>query len=62
MSEAETALNGVNISINDMAGNVKPVSNIIEDLAGKWSTLSDEQRQNLGVTLAGRYQLSRFLA
>lgn len=59
MSEAETALNGVNISIKDMGGNVKPVSNIIEELAGKWGSLSDEQRQNLGVTLAGRYQLSR---
>ncbi|WP_276537502.1 phage tail tape measure protein [Bacillus infantis] len=49
MSEAETALNGVNISIRDMAGNVKPVSSIIETLAGKWSDLSNEQRQNLGV-------------
>ncbi|MGD7047095.1 phage tail tape measure protein [Rossellomorea marisflavi] len=62
MSEAETALNGVNISIKDMTGNVRPVSNILNDLASKWSSLSDEQRQNLGVTLAGRYQLSRFLA
>jgi len=62
MSEAETALNGVNISIEDMAGNVRPVSDILGELAGKWTTLSDEQRQNLGVTLAGRYQLSRFLA
>ncbi|GLI85721.1 SPBc2 prophage-derived uncharacterized transglycosylase YomI [Rossellomorea marisflavi] len=62
MSEAETALNGVNISIKDMTGNVRPVSNILDDLASKWSSLSDEQRQNLGVTLAGRYQLSRFLA
>ena len=49
MSEAETALNEVNISIKDMAGNVRPVSNIIEELAGKWHSLSDEQRQNLGV-------------
>lgn len=59
MSEAKTALSGVNISIKDMAGNVRPVSDILGDLAGKWSTLSDEQRQNMGVTLAGRYQLSR---
>ena len=59
MGEAETALNGVNISIRDMAGNVKPVSEILSQLAGRWTDLSDEQRQNLGVTLAGRYQLSR---
>ncbi|WP_236693935.1 phage tail tape measure protein [Sporosarcina globispora] len=62
MSEAETALNGVNIAIKDMGGNVRPVSSILEELAGKWTGLNDEQRQNLGVTLAGRYQLSRFLA
>ncbi|WJV20681.1 transglycosylase SLT domain-containing protein [Rossellomorea marisflavi] len=62
MNEAETALNGVGISIRDLAGNVRPVSNILEDLAGQWTSLSDEQRQNMGVTIAGRYQLSRFLA
>ena len=54
MGEAETALNGVNISIKDMAGNVRPVSDILSQLAGSWNDLSSEQRQNLGVTLAGR--------
>lgn len=54
MNEAKTALEEVNISIHDMAGNVRPVSNIIENLSAKWHKLSDEQRQNLGVTLAGR--------
>lgn len=62
LGAAETALQGVNISIRDMGGNVKPVSDILSELAGQWTDLSDEQRQNLGVTLAGRYQLSRFLA
>lgn len=59
---AETVLNGANVAMRDMAGNVRPVSDIIEDLAGNWTTLTDEQRQNLGVTLAGRFQLTRFLA
>lgn len=54
MSEAETALNGVNVSIRDMAGNVRPVSDILGSLAGKWHDLSSEQQQNLGVTVAGR--------
>ncbi|MED3912736.1 phage tail tape measure protein [Peribacillus simplex] len=62
MNDAEDSLNGVNISIRDMAGNVRPVSDILGELAGKWTDLSDEQRQNLGVSVAGRYQLSRFLA
>jgi DNA repair exonuclease SbcCD ATPase subunit len=59
MDDAIGALNSVGVSIKDMAGNVRPVSNILEDLAGKWTKLSDEQRQNLGVTLAGRFQLTR---
>lgn len=50
MSEAESILNSVNISIRDMSGNIRPVSDILEELAGKWTTLSDEQRQNIGVT------------
>ena len=59
MGAAETALSSVNVSIKDMAGNVKPVSDTLADLAGRWTSLSDEQRQNIGVTVAGRYQLSR---
>lgn len=59
MTEAEDALNAVNISIRDMEGNIRPVEDILDELAGKWATLSAEQRQNIGVILAGRYQLSR---
>jgi TP901 family phage tail tape measure protein len=59
---AETALSSANVAMKDMQGNVRPVSDILQDLAGNWTSLSDEQRQNLSVTLAGRYQLTRFLA
>ncbi|TPF17925.1 phage tail tape measure protein [Priestia megaterium] len=59
MKPAADALASVNIEINDMTGNVKPVNTILGELAEKWSTLSDSQRQNMGVTLAGRNQLSR---
>jgi hypothetical protein len=59
---AEAVLNGANVAMRDLAGNVRPVSDIITDLAANWTELSDEQRQNLGVTLAGRFQLTRFLA
>jgi TP901 family phage tail tape measure protein len=59
---AEKVLNSANVAMHDMEGNVRPVSDIITDLAANWTTLTDEQRQNLGVTLAGRFQLTRFLA
>lgn len=59
LGEAETALKGVGVSIKDLSGSVRPVNDILGELAGKWTSLSDEQRQNIGVTVAGRYQLSR---
>lgn len=62
VSGAKDILEEVGVSIRDMSGNILPASAIIEDLASKWRDLSDEQRQNVGVQVAGRYQLSRFLA
>jgi len=56
---AEESLNSANVAMRDLQGNVRPVSEILTDLAGNWSSLSEEQQQNMGVTLAGRYQLSR---
>ena len=65
MKPATDALDGVGVSIRKMGENgmeMKPVNDILGDLAGKWSSLSAEQQQNIGVTIAGRNQLSRFLA
>jgi TP901 family phage tail tape measure protein len=62
LDDAVGALNSVKVSVKDLAGNVRPVSDIMSDLAGKWSSLSDEQRQNTAVSVAGRFQLTRFLA
>jgi TP901 family phage tail tape measure protein len=47
--------------IRDGVETVRPVSNILSDLASKWKELSAEQQQNIGLQIAGRYQLSRFL-
>lgn len=61
-SSAIGALNDIGISIEDMEGKVKPVSSIIQEIAGKWNQLSDAERQNTAVKVAGTYQLSRFNA
>lgn len=58
-SSAIGALNDIGISINDLEGNVRPVTDILGELAGKWSSLSDAQRQSTAVGTAGIYQLSR---
>lgn len=65
MKPSVDILDSVGVSVRKMGKNgleMKPVSDILGDLAGKWSSLSAEQQQNIGVTIAGRNQLSRFLA
>lgn len=49
-------------TFKDGSTSVRTVNDILGDLAGKWDTLSDSERQNLAVKVAGRYQLTRFLA
>jgi TP901 family phage tail tape measure protein len=66
LDDAKSILDSVGVSVYKIGENgqkaIKPVNDILSDLGGKWKTLSDEQRQNIAVTVAGRYQLSRFLA
>jgi TP901 family phage tail tape measure protein len=63
---AKDALEGVGVAIADIGKNgeetVKPVNTILSTLASKWDSLSASQQQNIAVNVAGRYQLSRFLA
>lgn len=61
IKEAEDALDAVGVSIRDMGGDMKSVDQILAELHGKWDGLSDAERQHIAVTLAGRYQLNRFL-
>lgn len=62
MKGARDVLEGVGISLTDVTGDSREVADIIDDLGNKWNTLSKSQQQNIAVTVAGRYQLSRFLA
>ncbi|MEC3606312.1 phage tail tape measure protein [Bacillus glycinifermentans] len=61
IKEAEDALDAVGVSIRDVGGDMKSVDQILAELHGKWDGLSDAERQHIAVTLAGRYQLNRFL-
>lgn len=62
LPKAIDAINAAGVSIENLDGSVRPVSDIIADLAGKWDGLSDSQQQNTAVSIAGTYQLNRFLA
>lgn len=66
MADAEEVLNGVGISIRKIGENgeetVRPVTQIMSDLASQWFQLTEAEQQNIAVKLAGREHLSRFLA
>ncbi|WP_212963894.1 phage tail tape measure protein [Siminovitchia fordii] len=54
-------LNSIGISVKESSGEMRKVEDIIDELALQWNGLSAEMQQNLGLQIAGRYQLSRFL-
>ena len=65
MDESIDILDSLGIAVQEVTENgieMRGVGDILGDLAGQWDSLSNTQRQNIGVTIAGRNQLSRFLA
>lgn len=62
MSESIELLEKAGITVRDaFTGNIRDVGDILDDLGKKWNSLNRETQQQLGLQLAGRYQLSRFL-
>jgi soluble lytic murein transglycosylase-like protein len=62
MDDATGALEAVGVATETAGGQMRSVKDILDELYGKWGNLSKAQQQNTAVALAGRYQLSRFLA
>lgn len=62
MDKSEEVLANAGVAMKDLNDETRDVSDIMTELAGKWNTLSKETQQSTAVNLAGRYQLSRFLA
>jgi hypothetical protein len=59
MSGSVDALKNVGIEVFNDDGTTRAFAKILEELAGKWSSLSNAQQQNIAVQMAGRYQISR---
>ena len=61
--DAIEALDEVGVKIKEIGEDGQEVNrtatDILSDLAGKWDSLSNVQQQSIGVTIAGRHQLSR---
>lgn len=60
LSESVSALGEIGIQVENADGTYRRVEDILAELAGTWGSLNNAQQQNIAVTVAGRYQLSRF--
>jgi TP901 family phage tail tape measure protein len=62
MQPSIDALASIGINVKDANGEMKTATQVISELQSKWNGLNAETQQSLAVTLAGRFQLSRFIA
>ncbi|GIP32606.1 phage tail tape measure protein [Paenibacillus sp. J2TS4] len=60
-SGSADALRTVGLSIAAANGEMKSATALLDELAGKWNTLSDQTQRNLAIQLAGQDQYSRFM-
>ncbi|MCY8835485.1 phage tail tape measure protein, partial [Bacillus atrophaeus] len=56
------ALDQIGISVKTAGGEAKSASELINEVAAKWDTLTDAQKQNTSIGVANIHQLSRFNA
>ncbi|WP_363321707.1 phage tail tape measure protein [Bacillus glycinifermentans] len=53
------SLESIGIAVKDVGGEARPVSKILEELHQKWDSLSQAQKQQIGVSSAGMFQNTR---
>jgi len=61
MDESISALKDIGINTKEASGEMRKVEDVLDELGGRWNSLTKEQQQNLSVQLAGRNHLSKFL-
>lgn len=62
MSKAQKALNRLNIDIEQSTGDLKPLNEILQEVASKWGQMTDVEKQYTSEMLAGNRQRSIFVA
>ena len=57
LNKTAKALKAVGIDVLDSSGNVRDMTEIMDELGSKWDTLSKKDRLALGEAIAGRIQI-----
>ncbi|MGG1663097.1 phage tail tape measure protein [Brevibacillus sp. NRS-1366] len=61
VNQVAKALAEVGIQLVDSEGNFRNFGTVMDELGGKWDTLSNRQKAYVATTVAGSYQQARFL-
>lgn len=62
MSKAQKALDRLDIDIEKSTGDLKPLNEILQEVASKWGSMTDVEKQYTSEMLAGNRQRSIFVA
>lgn len=62
LEDVESILKSVGIGIRDVTGDALPVQDVFAKIAEKWQGMTNMERQNIAVKVAGRNHLTKFLA
>ena len=62
INKVDKALKSVGISLTDTNGEVRDLSEVLDELGGIWNTLNRNQKSYLATAIAGTRQQSRFYA
>ena len=62
LGEVSGKMKTMGIDILDENGHLKEMGNVIEEVAGKWSIWTDEQKQAAAVAIAGKRQYNNLVA
>lgn len=62
INKVDTALRSVGISLTDTNGEVRDLSEVLDELGSKWDSLNRNQKSYLATSIAGTRQQSRFYA
>lgn len=62
LNDVAKALNTINVSLMDSAGNWRNIDDVFDDIAAKWNTMTDKQQAFISTTIAGTRQKNYFTA
>lgn len=62
LNDVAKALDTINVSLMDSAGNWRNIDDVFDDIAAKWNTMTDKQQAFISTTIAGTRQKNYFTA